>query len=221
MLSMSGEVVSSPVRPNDDTPPRAEVDFSRGVWQGSRVRLRAIEPDDWAVYFAWNQDDEQARDVASVPFPQSAEAVQQWVREEAIRKPDGDAFRFVIENERGEVVGDLTTHHCDPRAGTFSYGVTIRREERHKGYAAEAITLVLRYFFEERRYQKATVSIAIFNEASARLHQKLGFLLEGRIRRSVYTKGQLFDELIFGITAEEFAAGHGPDGNPAPQAAVR
>jgi RimJ/RimL family protein N-acetyltransferase len=183
------------------------MDTNASIWQGKRVRLRAIEPSDWEVYFAWNQDDDQARSVSSIPFPQSMEAVRQWAQQEATRKPEGDAFRFVIENETGEVVGDLTTHHCEPRAGSFSYGITIRREHRRNGYAAEAIALVLRYYFRELRYQKATVSVYSFNEASARLHESLGFQLEGRIRRTVFTNGQFYDELIYGLTVEEFGEG--------------
>lgn len=171
------------------------------------MRLRAIEPSDWAVYFAWNQDDDQARGVSHVPFPQSEEAVRQWAQREATRTPEGDNFRFVIENERGEVVGDLTTHHCDPLAGAFSYGITIPREHRRKGYASEAIALVLRYYFRELRYQKVTVSVYSFNERSARLHEKLGFQLEGRMRRTVFSDGHLCDELIYGLTVEEFAEG--------------
>jgi len=182
------------------------MDTGASIWQGERVRLRAIEPSDWEAYFAWNQDDEQARGVSNIPFPQSAEAVRQWAQQEAVRKPEGDAFRFVIENETGEVVGDLTTHNCDARVGSLSYGITIRREHRRCGYAFEAITLVLRYYFRELRYQKATVTVYSFNEASARLHESLGFQLEGRIRRTVFTGGQHFDELVYGVTSEEFAA---------------
>src|SRR5215218_1175555 len=76
-------------------------DGNQSVWHGERVRLRAIEPSDWAVYFAWNQDDEQACGASTIPFPQSVEAVRQWAQQEATRKPEGDAFRFVIENETG------------------------------------------------------------------------------------------------------------------------
>lgn len=176
------------------------------VWRGDRVRLRAIEPGDWEAYFAWNQDDDQARGLYEVPFPQSAEAVRQWAQQEATRKPEDDHFRFVIENERGEIVGDLTTHDCHRRVGAFSYGISIRHDQRRQGYAAEAIRLVLRYYFQELRYQKVTVSIYSFNEASIRLHESLGFQREGCLRRTVFTNGQHYDELIFGLTVEEFAA---------------
>jgi RimJ/RimL family protein N-acetyltransferase len=177
------------------------------VWQGKLVRLRAFEPSDWEVYFAWDQDDEQARRLSTIPFPQSATAVREWAQREATRTPEGDSFRFVIENDAGEVVGDLTTLRCDPRVGTFSYGISILRDYRRRGYAADAISLVLRYYFHELRYQKATVSIYSFNTESARLHEKLGFILEGRIRRMIFTNGEYFDELIYGLTMEEFGAG--------------
>ncbi len=188
-------------------------DTSGSIWQGERVRLRAIEPDDWPTYFAWNQDDEQARALYEVPFPGSEEAVKRWAEAESTRAREGDNVRFVIENEAGEAVGDLTTHHCDPRVGTLSYGINVRQEYRGKGYAVEAIRLVLRYYFEERRYQKVTVGVYSFNEASIRLHEKLGFQREGCLRRMVYTRGQFFDLIHFGLTAEEFAAAH-PDYSP-------
>jgi RimJ/RimL family protein N-acetyltransferase len=59
---------------------------------------------------------------------------------------------------------------------------------------------------QELRYQKVTVHIYSFAEPSVKLHESLGFQLEGRIRRAVFTNGQYFDELIYGLTKEEFAA---------------
>lgn len=180
---------------------------SPSVWQGQLVRLRAFAASDWEVYFAWDQDDEQARRLYTIPFPQSPAAVREWAEREASRTRDGDEFRFVIENRAGEMIGDLTTNRCDPRVGSFSYGIAIRRDHRRHGYAADAIPLVLRHYFHELRYQKATVSVYSFNTESARLHEKLGFTLEGRIRRMIYTNGQYFDELVYGLTVEEFDEG--------------
>jgi RimJ/RimL family protein N-acetyltransferase len=177
------------------------------IWQGKTIRLRAIDPSDWEAYFKLDQDTEQARALYFVPFPQSQVGAKRFA-EEASKKSDGDNFRFVIENREKEVVGDITTHYCNPRNGSFSWGITIKQEHRRKGYASEAILLVMRYYFQELRYQKVTVTIYSFNEASARLHERLGFQQEGRIRRTVFTRGQYFDELIYGLTKEEFEAKH-------------
>jgi RimJ/RimL family protein N-acetyltransferase len=176
------------------------------LWQGERVRLRAVEPEDWEIFSAWDADSETARQCYAIPFPKSYEAVRKWALEQSLAVPESDVFRFVTEPLEGEFVGALNTHDCDPRNGTFSYGLAIRREQRRKGYASETIWLALRYFFRELRYQKVTVQIYTFNEASLKLHEKLGFVLEGRLRRMVFTNGQYHDEVIMGMTDEEFEA---------------
>lgn len=179
------------------------------IWQGKNVRLRAIEPADWETYFDWNHDDKMARQTYFIPFPQSQESVKQFAERESTQAPEDDDFRFVVENNQGEVVGNITVNHCDPRVGTLKWGVNTMLEHRRKGYASEALILVMRYYFQELRYQKITIDVYSFNEESAKLHEKLGFQLEGRIRRTVYTKGQYFDVLMYGITKEEFLEKYG------------
>jgi RimJ/RimL family protein N-acetyltransferase len=68
------------------------------------------------------------------------------------------------------------------------------------------VRLVLRYYFEERRYQKCSVYVYDFNAPSQRLHESLGFTQEGRLRRMLYSGGEHHDVLVYGITKEEFAA---------------
>ncbi|HEY7834063.1 MAG TPA: GNAT family protein [Ktedonobacterales bacterium] len=183
--------------------------MSKPYWQGSRVRLRAVEPDDAAAHFVWNQDAGMTRPLDYVWFPQSRAAAQRWAENLSLDSPPvGDVFHFVIETLAGELAGALATHNCDRRVGSFGYGVAIREEQQRQGYASEAIVLVLRHFFEELRYQKATVTVYGFNEPSIRLHERLGFQREGQVRRMVYTQGQHFDLLYYGITGEEFAARH-------------
>jgi RimJ/RimL family protein N-acetyltransferase len=179
------------------------------IWQGRLVRLRAVEPGDWQAHWEWNLDSDAARHAYSVPFPSSREQVRQWAERESLDGPQRDAFRFQIETLDGALAGTLNTHGCDPRHGTFGYGLAIRPEHQRRGYAAEAIDLLLRFYFTELRYQKATVSVYSFNEPSIRLHQRLGFQQEGRVRRRIYTRGQFWDEIIFGITDDEWAARHG------------
>lgn len=176
------------------------------IWQGERVRLRAVEPEDWEMFWRWNQDDAQARSLDFIPFPLSRAATRQQVAGYAIGRALDDAFRFMIEDAEGQLVGGIATHDCDRRVGAFSYGLNILAEHRRKGYASGAVRIVARYFFRELRYQKVTVGIYDFNAASLRLHESLGFQSEGRLRRVAYTNGQHHDLLMYGITTEEFTA---------------
>lgn len=176
------------------------------IWEGERVRLRAVEPEDAETHWHWDQESEGMRALDRLYFPRSHAAAQRWAEDAGtFDDPDG-AVRLQIETLVGEHVGHIATHRCDLRAGTFSYGVAIRPEHRRRGYASEAIRLLLRFYFEELRYQKVTTEVYDFNEPSLRLHERLGFVREGQLRRMGYTRGLPFDIVVFGMTAEEFAA---------------
>ena len=172
-------------------------------WQGKNIRLRALEPSDAVSFYAWDQDSDMGRYLDRVWQPVSLESQKRWTERASAQEP-GDEFFFVIENQAGEMVGSISTHHCDHRNGVFSYGVAVQADFQRRGYASEAIRMVLRYFFEEQRYQKANVEIHSDNNASAKLHEALGFQLEGRVRRSVFSGWQVLDNLLYGMTAEEF-----------------
>jgi RimJ/RimL family protein N-acetyltransferase len=100
-------------------------------------------------------------------------------------------------------------HRAEPRTGTFSYGIAVAEEHGRKGYASEAVLLALGYYFLERRYQKVTTAVDEFNAASLRLHRRLGFQQEGQLRRMSFSGGHYYDQLVFGMTREEFEQLHG------------
>ena len=142
--------------------------------------------------------------------PVSAASEVARIEKDALRHSlKDDSFDWVIATLDGEPVGTIETNNVQPRNGTFGYGVFVGREHQRKGYASEAITLVLRYYFQELRYQKCTIFVHSDNAASRALHERLGFRLEGTLRRMIYTHGQYVDALYYGITAEEFAEGLG------------
>jgi RimJ/RimL family protein N-acetyltransferase len=178
-------------------------------WQGTTIRLRAIEPGDAATFAKWNLDSERGRFLDFLWPPTSLAADRQMAEQSSLRKLDNDAYHWIIENSDGEPVGSIATHDCSPRNGTFSYGLDVADEHQRKGYASAAIRLVLRYYFDELRYQKVTIMVHSDNPASIRLHQKLGYQLEGTLRRMVFTHGGYVDALWFGLTVEEFHAMNG------------
>ncbi len=173
-------------------------------WEGERVRLRAVEPDDAGFFFELQGDTERNRLLDFLPPPSSRAALVAWARGQAQRELEGDAFQWLIESKTGEAAGSIVTHTCISRNGTFSYALDVAARERGKGYATEAVTLVLRYYFGELRYQKVHVSVQSDNDASIALHRKLGFELEGTQRRMVFQRGHYLDLLLFGLLAEDF-----------------
>lgn len=125
-----------------------------------------------------------------------------------------DDFQWLIETLAAEPVGSIVTQACNPRNGTFSYALDIARDQRRRGYAREAITTVLRYYFEELRYQKVHVATQSDNEATIALHHSLGFEHEGTQRRMVFQGGRYLDLLLFGLSAEALAASRAAPPSP-------
>jgi RimJ/RimL family protein N-acetyltransferase len=176
-------------------------------WTGKRVRLRGIEPDDWAAFKRFAEDEQRLADLLQPP--RSAEAARAWAREAAAAPFDGDCVHLVVEAVgTGEMVGAVGSYQTDLRAGWFEYGVTIGADHRRKGYGAEAAVLLHRFMFAERRFHKCEARIFAHNEASLALHRRLGFVEEGRLRDHVFFAGRYHDVVMMGMLADDFAQLH-------------
>jgi RimJ/RimL family protein N-acetyltransferase len=198
------------VTKGDDFLKDTTLDYSRYFWQGQKVRLRPLRIDDAEQSFIASLDSSSRQFLQlGIELPTSVE-IQKSVLEKHVDCKDTEGvIVFAIENLEGINVGGLSLHSRDPKNGTFSFGVIIDREHRGKGYATEAVRILLMYGFWEQRYQKCNSACAHTNGASIRLHKKLGFMEEGRRRRQLFFNGQYHDDILFGMTREEFDAQEG------------
>jgi RimJ/RimL family protein N-acetyltransferase len=185
-------------------------------WEGKLIRLRGIEPGDEEAHFRVDQEDDISRFQWVMNPPVSRAATRKWVEEASVARQQGwplTGHEFTAQMETltdNTLVGSIATHHADTRAGVFSYGLHVEAAHRGKGYAKDAICLILRFYFQELRYQKCNVEVMAINPPSQTLHETLGFVLEGRRRRVVFTHGEYSDMLEYGMTVEEFRERH-PD----------
>lgn len=176
------------------------------IWIGDKVQLRAREPEDvQAIPVQENTADE--RSGWMIMPPRSRIATKKLFEEAAEQHPGPETLEFDLAIARRAdnlMVGGINVNEVDQINGTFAYGVGLISEHKGNGYAAEAVLLVLRFMFYERRFQKCEAHVYDYNSASISLHRKLGFVEEGRLRRHLFLAGEYRDELVFGITVDEF-----------------
>ncbi len=186
------------------------LDYSRYFWQGEKVRLRPVRKTDAGKSFATFLDSPSRRALQlGVELPTSVELIEESLEKYRGCKEGDGPILFRIETFEGEDVGGISLHSRDKRNGVFSFGVVVDRARWGKGYAADAVRILLRFGFWERRYQKCNSACVASNVDSIRLHEKLGFKEEGRRRRRWFLDGEYWDDVLFGLTREEFDANEG------------
>ncbi|SFD84564.1 Protein N-acetyltransferase, RimJ/RimL family [Paenibacillus catalpae] len=179
------------------------------IWAGKKVRLRPVLLSDWDKFHNNDLDSDNARLCDEIHFPRLEEGTRQWAEHQSANTYDGDNAFLAIETLDGTLIGSICTIHCNPRSGTFKYGISIFRDHWRRGYATDAVTIILRYYFKELRYQKVNAHVYAFNDGSIALQEHLGFVQEGRIRDMIFTNGKHHDEYIYGLTKIEYETHYG------------
>ena len=183
------------------------LDYSRYFWQGTKVRLRPLRIDDAERSFISSLDSPSRQLLQlGIELPTSVELLKTTLEKYIGCKDADGVIVFAIDDLEGEYIGGISLHSRDEKNGLFSFGVVVDRQHRRQGYAEEAVKILLKYGFWERRYQKCNSACVDTNEGSIRLHKKLGFSDEGRRRRQLFFSGEYHDEILFGLTREEFDA---------------
>lgn len=183
------------------------LDYSNYFWQTDKIRLRALNIDDAGARFAHSLDSISREEFnIGIELPTTVELQKEWLEKYSGCQQVNDRIVFAIETHEQQYVGIVTINNIDERHGKFGFSMIIDRPYRRRGFAEDAVRLMLKYGFMERRLHKCNSSCASYNTASAQLHRKLGFTQEGILRKEWFWNGQHHDELIFGLLLEEYLA---------------
>lgn len=104
-----------------------------------------------------------------------------------------------------ERVGTIGLAPTNDVWGTAEVGYAIAPEHWGKGYCTEALKLLCRYAFDERRLEKLCALTLATNPASARVLKKAGFEKEGSFRNEAFVDGARVNAIRYGLLADEWA----------------
>lgn len=141
----------------------------------------------------------------NIPYPYTESDADQWLNrriESAQRQ--GKEVVFAIRTDDGEMVGVVGSDGfqigASHRAGI---GYWLARPYWGQGIMTGAVGAYVRYAFDELGLLRLTAHTFTSNVGSARVLEKNGFKLEGRLRKH-YHKGEgLYDAYCFGLLKED------------------
>jgi len=113
---------------------------------------------------------------------------------------------FAIEKKFDrELIGCCGLTNINWKEGHGEVSIYIGEKKwQSKGYASDALRLLLEYGFKELRLHRIYGIIFEYNDASIKFFEKNGFEFEGRHREARFWDGKFYDELVYGILDREY-----------------
>lgn len=162
--------------------------------EGKHVKLRQIEESDLPKLRYW-RNSPYIRAYTRGYRPLNRLNQTKWFES---LSTDQDNIMFAIEVDK--VIGCCGLTNINWKEGHGEVSIYIGKERwQGMGCATDALQLLLEYGFKELRLHRIYAIIFEYNEASVKLFEKNGFVLEGRHREARFWDGKFHDELVYGL----------------------
>lgn len=130
------------------------------------------------------------------PHPYEMEHAREWLQRCAREHPQTN-FAVVVDDRAIGGSGLRIRSNMHRRSAEIGYWLGAKYWG--KGIATDVLTAVTAYAFDHFDLAHLTAGVLERNVASARVLEKAGYVLEGRLRQNVTKDGVTMDELVYGI----------------------
>ena len=168
---------------------------------GEKVCLGPVLNGDIPQLFTWFDNPEVAR--ASGPYRPASEAkFNQWLVGAA-----ADPARVLFAIRRyGDLrlLGHVHISNIQPMFRSADIGLAIGDAgDRGQGFGREALGLSLDYCWGELNLQRVALTVLANNPGAQHVYAKVGFEVEGCLRRATYVDGHYHDLIVMSVLRPE------------------
>jgi RimJ/RimL family protein N-acetyltransferase len=172
---------------------------------GERIELRRHAPENYRLYGEWYGNPEIWRLTSWAAAPLSPSAVERLF-EDREHHPTDDSFAIHLRDD-DEPIGIVSLMNVSEANASAELSIIVGHpEDRHHGYGAEAIAVLLDYVFGERGLNRVGLSVFEFNEDAIAAYEKLGFREEGRLREALRRDDAFHDAILMSVLRQEWEA---------------
>ena len=167
------------------------------ILQGEHIRLRALEPEDLEFLFQI-ENNETFWEVSHTLIPFSKYILKQYIANAHQDIYEAKQLRLLIEkSENSRPIGMLDLFDFSPKHKRAGIGIVIAPEHQGKGFASEALDLLIPYSFKLLDLHQLYANVAADNTASLSLFKKKNFLPIGIKKDWIFSQGIFKDEILF------------------------
>ena len=171
------------------------------ILKSDKIYLRPIILNDVnSNYLSWLNDKEVMQGIATSGY--TLDNLKIYV--EARLLDPNVVFFAICSNDTSEHIGNVKIDFHDKNANVSELGLLIGNKNYWgKGIGYEACKLAIDYGFNEMHLRKIYLAVYENNLNAKKLYEKLGFKLEGTLRKHIMADGELCDKYLMGIFKEE------------------
>jgi len=169
--------------------------------KGDHIILRALEPQDLELLYKWENDIDIWK-VSQTITPFSKHLLSKYLDNAHLDIYTVKQLRLIIEFNN-KPIGTIELFDFDPTHNRAGLGIWIvHHEDRRKGYAKEALNLLIDYSFNKLHLNQLYCNISASNQASINLFSSLDFILIGIKKKWNKTPKGWDDELMFQLLCD-------------------
>ncbi|WP_298778660.1 GNAT family N-acetyltransferase [uncultured Polaribacter sp.] len=172
------------------------------ILSNNKINLRALEPED--LEFLFNiENNESFWEVSHTQAPFSKYILKQYIENAHLDIFEAKQLRLLIEDaSTKKQIGMIDLFDFNPQHKRAGIGILIQPDFQQKGFATEALSLLISYSFSHLQLHQLYANITSDNSKSISLFEKQQFKKVGIKKDWILSEGKFKHEILFQLINE-------------------
>lgn len=169
---------------------------------GEKIILRALEPEDLNFLYQI-ENNESFWEVSHTQTPFSKYILKRYLENAHLDIYESKQLRLLIEEKSTrKQIGMIDLFDYNPQHKRAGVGILIHPDFEKKGFASEALSIIINYSFSHLQMHQLYANITSDNIKSLALFNKYNFIKTGVKKDWILSEGKFKDEVLFQLIKE-------------------
>lgn len=135
----------------------------------------------------------------------SVKDTREYIKDRLSRFAENGGYpESVLIIYKGKIAGTVGFNYVDRMSRVGEIGYWLGESYEGKGIMTRALKAFINYGFSTLNLNRIEMTVAVENERSRRLPERLGFTKEGRLRKVQWLYDHFVDHIMYSLLAEEW-----------------
>jgi len=166
--------------------------------EGENIYFKSLSTNDAREIHNYASDEEVSRFIGwnlMNTLHETTEHIETMVKRELAGT---HLYASIVLKSTQEIIGTAMIFNFDQEAKKAEIGYVFHRDHWGRGYGTECVALMNDFAFETLNLHKLHASVVEENLGSARILEKNGYVLEGKLKDHFFIEEKYYHALLFG-----------------------